>query len=114
MISEDLKRHLASGASLINNEFRYGSEKWAAIICEARRLYRLGVLDDISLEDYQTLEADVAEPIGFDGESVLLEVPYPIHAEPGAYFVYVIENESVQKIHFREDGSSVVSEEFFG
>lgn len=100
MISEDLARHIETGANLINNEFRYGSVKWAELICEARRLYRLGILDDISLEDYEILESDIGEPIGFNGESVLLEVPYPVHDEPGKYFVYVLDNESVQKIFF--------------
>lgn len=114
MISEDLKRHIASGRDLINSEFRYGSEKWAGIIREARRLYRLGILDDISLEDYHTLEADVGEQIGYEGTTVLLEVPYPIHTEPGSYFVYVLDNNCVQKINFQEDGTAGSIEHFFG
>lgn len=114
MISEDLARHIESGANLINSEFRYGSEKWASLIREARRLYRLGILDDITIDDYHILESDIGELIGYNAETVLLEVPYPIHDEPGEYFVYVMANECVQKIHFKEDGSSEINEQFSG
>lgn len=111
MISEELKLQLTSDRNLIENDYRYGSEKWGSLIREARRLYRMGILDDISLEDYQILESDIAELVGYNGEAVMLEVPYPIDDSKNSYFVFVLNTESVQKIYFDTDGEKTLIEE---
>lgn len=76
MPSEALEFHIASGESLMNNVFRYGTKAWCDLISEARAMYEAGELTELYDDDLETLEGDVAKSaIHQDDGEVLLEVP---------------------------------------
>lgn len=76
MPSKALEYHIASGESLLNNVFRYGTDSWCALIREARELYDSGQLTELYDDDLETLEGDVAKIAEhFEDGQVLLEVP---------------------------------------
>jgi hypothetical protein len=76
MPSAALEFHIATGDSLLNNVFRYGTEAWCELIREARELYERGEFTELYDDDLETLEGDIAKTAVHDEDGeVLLEVP---------------------------------------
>lgn len=101
MPSEALEFHIASGASLMENVFRYGTEAWCELIREARELYERGEFTELYDDDLETLEGDIAKIVQHpeDGE-VLLEVPqYDWNREVWVTYVRREDCNEVVKVH---------------
>jgi hypothetical protein len=102
-ISTDLKKHIESQNLLVNNVFRYGSDRWAEMIREARALYVQGLLDDLDIDDYALLESNAGEFAFIDDRRVLLDCPEPIHEQPGQFEVYIATPAGTQRIQFEAE-----------
>lgn len=74
-ISDHLKFHLDGNISLAENVFRLGSKAWGELLCEARKLYKAGCLNDIDENDFYLLESDAGELVNFEGKNVMLDCP---------------------------------------
>lgn len=72
-ISEDLAYHLTNSANLMDNVFRYGSEKFMNLINEARDKSHLIELDPI---DEDLLSTDIGRKGIYEGEEVWLDMPF--------------------------------------
>lgn len=101
MPSEALEFHIATGDSLLNNVFRYGTSAWCELIREARELYERGEFTELYDDDLETLEGDVAKIAQHpeDGK-VLLEVPqYDWNREVWVTYVRRPDCNEVVKVH---------------
>ncbi len=91
---------LLGGASLIDNPYRLGSDKWGEFVREARELYNAGELDDLDEDSFHLMESDAGELAEFEGKQVMLEVPMENFDRPGWSYVYVFDGEGVQRLDF--------------
>lgn len=78
VISEGLRYHLDNHQSLSNNIYRPGSEKFFSLICEARKLYNLGLVD-VDYLDLDLINSDLGTFDLYEGREVALD--YPISQE---------------------------------
>ena len=79
IISEALKFHLIEEISIENNIFRPGSYKYFDLFREVRDLYKIGLYDLNSNEEYLIRESDIGEWDFYKGNLVPLD--YPIYEE---------------------------------
>ena len=78
ILSEGLRYHLDHGLRLHDCLYRPGSEMFLKTICEARMLYKKGMLQ-LTLEDRELMATDLGEYGVYEGRKVMLD--YPIEAE---------------------------------
>lgn len=99
-MSPDLLSHLETGKPLLENQFRYGSDRWAALLREARKAYNEGILTEVTVDDLQVLESDAGELVEYDGKTVILETPSPIHDRRGWFEVFTRVDGAVLCVEF--------------
>lgn len=73
-VSEDLKYHINNDICLLENVFRYGSEKFFTIINETRDLYNKGLID-LSQDNLELIKTDIGLKGIYEGEEVWLDIP---------------------------------------
>jgi hypothetical protein len=102
-VSKNMEHHLKSEKTLVNNTFRYGSDSFCDLICEARKLFNSDALDDLDEDDYDLLCTEAGEPVMYKEKEVRLEIPEREWnwEEDGWYFVYVRTGEEISKINFK-------------
>lgn len=76
-IGESLKYHTDFGISLTESIYRIGSDSWLDLINEARRLWLSGDID-LGTDDVFIIETDAGTKSLYEGEEVLLDVPFEI------------------------------------
>jgi hypothetical protein len=76
-ISESLKYHIDNDLSLCESVYRVESDAWLDLIIEARDLYKDGKIE-LSDDDIWLVETLVGEKGTFEGEEVLLDIPFEI------------------------------------
>lgn len=81
-ISENLKYHLDNNISLAENVFRHGSEAWGELLCEARKLYDAGFLNDLDENDFYLLNCEAGEIAKFEDRDVMLDCPVNLFDDP--------------------------------
>lgn len=74
-LSEGLRWHLDEGVSFDRPVYRVGTEKYFALIREARVLYVLGKYEPSTSFERDLLESDLGEMAVFEGEEVPLDLP---------------------------------------
>ena len=79
-ITEGLNYHIQNDIDLINNIYRYGSEKFMELFTEARKLYETNKLE-LSEFDVELLKTDIGEWGIFEGNKVPLDLPMIEEAE---------------------------------
>ena len=79
-ISEGLNYHLDNGIPLMESVYRIESEAWLAIINESRDLWEKGVIE-LNEDDLFLISTDAGETGVYEGEVVLLDVPFYIGEE---------------------------------
>jgi hypothetical protein len=100
LISENMQYHIDRDILLSENMFRYGSEKWAELIREARQLYQHGFVIELDEAEYYMLESDIGELGIYEGCQVILDTPEPIWEQLGRCIVYVNSADGITKIEF--------------
>jgi len=101
-MSPDLIEQLSSGKPLLENIFRYGSDRWGQLIREAREEYESGNLTEVNEYDFEVLESQTAELGEYNGVQVLLEAPLPIHDRRGWFEVFVQRAGFVERVEFED------------
>lgn len=117
-VSKELRYHLDRGIPISKNVFRTGSEKFFEVINEARRLWDLGLYEN--LDDEFLMESDIGEWDIFEGEEVPLDFPMveaeyqgrdvelnkPKRGGSKKFYVYVKDPDSgnVRKVAFGAQG----------
>jgi hypothetical protein len=74
-ISEGLKYHIDNNLSLLESVYRIESESWLDLVNESRSLYKSGEIE-ISEDDLWIIESYVGEKGIYEGEEVLLDIPF--------------------------------------
>lgn len=74
-ISEELSYHLNAGGSILDNVFRYGSEKFMSVINEVRDLLLEGEIELSDEDAYLLRNTDIGKKAELDGEEVWLDLP---------------------------------------
>ena len=74
LVSENLQYHIDNNISLMENEFRIGSDAHLRMILEARKLYSRGVLD-LCEEDKDLMKTHLGEFALYENEIVPLDLP---------------------------------------
>lgn len=77
LISEGLKYHIDNNLSLTESVYRIESESWLDIVNEARVLHKSGEIE-LSEDDIWLVESHVGEKGIYEGEEVLLDIPFEI------------------------------------
>ena len=77
IVSKNLEYHLTNNIDLDNCIFRYGSIAWCSLIVEARKLYKDGLIEELSEEEYLLLESNTGEEALYEGVFVVLDTPIP-------------------------------------
>lgn len=77
-LSEGLRYHLVNSVGLLESVYRIESESWLDLINESRRLWINGDLDLCS-EDIFLISTDAGQKGIFEGQEVLLDVPFEIN-----------------------------------
>lgn len=75
LISEGLKYHIDNDLSLVESVYRIESEAWLDLVNEARQLYKNNSID-LSEDDIWLVESYVGEKGIYEGEEVLLDIPF--------------------------------------
>lgn len=79
-ITEGLNYHIQNDIDLINNIYRYGSQKFMELFTEARKLYETNKLE-LTEFDVELLKTDIGEWGIFEGTKVPLDLPMITEAE---------------------------------
>lgn len=79
-ISESLSYHIENKIPLCENVYRYGSEEFFKVICEARELYLKNMIS-LSSEDEELIKTDIGYKGIYEGKEVWLDVPMLNEAE---------------------------------
>lgn len=74
-ISEGLQYHLSKQIPLMESVYRIESEAWISLINEARDLWEYNIID-LNEDDLFLISTDAGSRGIFNGESVLLDVPF--------------------------------------
>lgn len=74
-LSEGLEWHIAEGVPFDRPVYRVGTEKYFALIREARALYVIGKYSPSSEFEKDLLESDLGETDAFEGVQVPLDLP---------------------------------------
>jgi hypothetical protein len=73
--SESLQYHLENDLGLIESVFRIGSDAWVDLVNEARKLNEAGIIN-LSEDDLDLISTDAGRKGIFEGQEVLLDVPF--------------------------------------
>lgn len=73
--SESLQYHLERRLGLLESVFRIGSDAWVDLVNEARNLSEAGIIN-LSEDDLDLISTDAGRKGIFEGEEVLLDVPF--------------------------------------
>jgi hypothetical protein len=76
LVSEDVKHHLVNKVSLLENDYRPGSEKHAAVIKEARELWEKKVIKLSALDSKLFENTDLGKFDLYEGVMVPLDLPF--------------------------------------
>jgi hypothetical protein len=110
--SEALEYRIQNHIPLSESVFRVGSNGYFELFNEARRLYRAGLLEALSVDDCEMLESDIGKFGIFEGKQVPLDCPLmeektpplnkPKRGGPKKYYVYVRDPKTkrVKRINF--------------
>jgi hypothetical protein len=79
-ISKELKYHIDNEIPIHENVFRMGSKSWINLLNECRELVSEGLME-VGEEDMELLETNAGEIGLYEGEEVLIDVPF-IDVEP--------------------------------
>ncbi len=74
VMSEGLRYHLRHSRPIYDCIYRIGSKAYFELICESRKMYRLGYLD-LCEEDIELVNTDIGEFGMFEGRKVALDLP---------------------------------------
>lgn len=77
-LSENLKYHHDYQISLMESVFRIGSEAWVEMVCEARDLWERNLIE-LNEDDTFLISTDVGLKGYYEGELVLLDVPFEVN-----------------------------------
>lgn len=92
---------LSDEVSILNNPYRYGSQKYGEVLREARAMYLDGEIHELDIDTLYTLESEAGELAMFEGAEVMLEIPQMVwgaDAQDGVMFVFVRENGIVSRV----------------
>lgn len=73
-ISRALAYHLEHEIPLTDSVFRYASDAWCDLICEARALYEAGDIE-VDEDEAELLESDAGVHVIFNDQPVILDTP---------------------------------------
>ena len=73
--SESLQYHLERRLGLLESVFRIGSDAWVDLVNEARNLSEAGIIN-LSEDDLDLISTDAGRKGIFEGQEVLLDVPF--------------------------------------
>jgi len=74
-LSEGMEYHIQNEISICESVFRIGSDAWIDLIEEARQLWESGEVELIG-DDLFIISTNVGEKAIYEGEGVLLEIPF--------------------------------------
>ncbi|NCX04402.1 MAG: hypothetical protein EBW68_01300 [Actinobacteria bacterium] len=74
-LSEGLRYHIDNGLPLMESVYRIESDAWLALINEARTLWESGSID-LDEDDLILISTDAGRTGIYEGEEVLLDVPF--------------------------------------
>lgn len=73
--SESLQYHLENDLGLMESVYRIGSDAWVDLVNEARKLNESGIIN-LSEDDLDLISTDAGRKGIFEGQEVLLDVPF--------------------------------------
>jgi hypothetical protein len=76
-ISEGLRYHIKSDNDLLDNVFRYGSDKYMSLFNEARNMYNEGMIE-LNESDIDVLKTDIGMKDLYEGQDVWLDIPFEV------------------------------------
>jgi hypothetical protein len=76
-LNEAIEYHKENKISFVENVYRPGSEMFFAMILEAKNLYAAGEYTPKDEFEQDLLESNIGEIAEYEGETVLLDYPYP-------------------------------------
>jgi hypothetical protein len=74
-ISENLLYHINNGHTLAESIFRYSSQSWIDLVCEAREAVKNEILD-LNEEDLEFIQTDIGKTGMYEGNQVYLDMPF--------------------------------------
>ncbi len=104
-VSHALLYHLEREIPITECVFRYGSEAWCELVCEARALYELGEVE-VCDEELELLESEAGVVVEHNGEKVILDTPQVswdlINGDeiPTKFHVYVRDNGNIVRVDY--------------
>jgi len=100
--SESILYHIKNKISLNESVFRIGSESWLNLINEARDLYNSRKIE-LNEDEKFIVESNAGKKSIYKNKKIPLDVPQKLYENANIYEVYVIENEKVKRIIFKEE-----------
>jgi len=102
--------HVENNIPFAENIYRIHSEEFYNLFCEARALYREGLLTELSDWDKQLLETDIGEFGEYESKRVPLDIPIqeedeknpplnkPKRGGPKKFYVFVKDGDKIKKV----------------
>jgi hypothetical protein len=75
VISEGLQYHIDRGLPLMESVYRIESEAWVNLVNEAREMWETNIID-LTEDDLFLISTDAGRKGVYEGEEVLLDIPY--------------------------------------
>lgn len=93
-----VRRQIKYGKPLTDPLFRHGSPGWCELLRDARRLYDEGHVIELDEDELFILLSRAGEVAQFEGQEVILEVPFPHPDKPDWTIIYVEDGAEVIKL----------------
>jgi hypothetical protein len=93
-----VRQQIKYGKPLTTPIFRHGSPKWGELLRDSRRLYEDGKIIELDEDELFILMSEAGELAQFEGEEVMLDVPFQHLEKPGWTIVYVRTGDKVEKL----------------
>ena len=109
-MSKAVHYHVENKIPFAENIYRIHSEEFYNLFCEARALYKDGLLTELSDWDKQLLESDIGNFAEYEGKRVPLDIPIqeeeeknpplnkPKRGGPKKFYVFVRDGDKIKKV----------------
>ena len=109
-MSKAVHYHVENKIPFAENIYRIHSEEFYNLFCEARALYKDGLLTELSDWDKQLLESDIGNFAEYEGKRVPLDIPIqeedeknpplnkPKRGGPKKFYVFVKDGDKIKKV----------------
>ena len=109
-MSKAVHYHVENKIPFAENIYRIHSEEFYNLFCEARALYKDGLLTELSDWDKQLLESDIGNFDEYEGKRVPLDIPIqeeeeknpplnkPKRGGPKKFYVFVRDGDKIKKV----------------